>query len=147
MADANAIATAAAAAAAAQYQQQTWYGDTGWQQQQPWKGGGGGKGGKGWNSNWKWNSGKGGKGGGGGTPGQGGVTLPKTIAEKVESTFEWIEAQKKAGTAAPEAAEAPPFLFPRRSARGATATPRVTCLLYTSPSPRDGLLSRMPSSA
>ena len=23
----------------------------------------------------------------------------------------------------------------------------VTCLLYTSPSPRDGLLSRMPSSA
>ena len=24
---------------------------------------------------------------------------------------------------------------------------RVTCLLYTSPSPRDGLLSRMPSSA
>ena len=26
-------------------------------------------------------------------------------------------------------------------------TPRLTCLLYTSPSPRDGLLSRMPSSA
>mgnify|MGYP003373216982 CR=1 FL=1 len=25
--------------------------------------------------------------------------------------------------------------------------PAVTCLLYTSPSPRDGLLSRMPSSA
>ena len=25
--------------------------------------------------------------------------------------------------------------------------PNVTCLLYTSPSPRDGLLSRMPSSA
>ena len=25
--------------------------------------------------------------------------------------------------------------------------PSVTCLLYTSPSPRDGLLSRMPSSA
>ena len=24
---------------------------------------------------------------------------------------------------------------------------KVTCLLYTSPSPRDGLLSRMPSSA
>ena len=29
----------------------------------------------------------------------------------------------------------------------ATATGRNTCLLYTSPSPRDGLLSRMPSSA
>ena len=27
------------------------------------------------------------------------------------------------------------------------STPRSTCLLYTSPSPRDGLLSRMPSSA
>ena len=26
-------------------------------------------------------------------------------------------------------------------------TKRKTCLLYTSPSPRDGLLSRMPSSA
>ena len=26
-------------------------------------------------------------------------------------------------------------------------TPVCTCLLYTSPSPRDGLLSRMPSSA
>ena len=26
-------------------------------------------------------------------------------------------------------------------------TMRVACLLYTSPSPRDGLLSRMPSSA
>ena len=25
--------------------------------------------------------------------------------------------------------------------------PEITCLLYTSPSPRDGLLSRMPSSA
>ena len=27
------------------------------------------------------------------------------------------------------------------------ADPGSTCLLYTSPSPRDGLLSRMPSSA
>ena len=27
------------------------------------------------------------------------------------------------------------------------ACPNATCLLYTSPSPRDGLLSRMPSSA
>ena len=26
-------------------------------------------------------------------------------------------------------------------------TPVISCLLYTSPSPRDGLLSRMPSSA
>ena len=28
-----------------------------------------------------------------------------------------------------------------------TSAPIPTCLLYTSPSPRDGLLSRMPSSA
>ena len=33
---------------------------------------------------------------------------------------------------------------PEEKARGITIN---TCLLYTSPSPRDGLLSRMPSSA
>ena len=33
------------------------------------------------------------------------------------------------------------------SGNSASATQTVTCLLYTSPSPRDGLLSRMPSSA
>ena len=38
--------------------------------------------------------------------------------------------------------------FPqRRIAVDAGAIPYVICLLYTSPSPRDGLLSRMPSSA
>jgi len=31
--------------------------------------------------------------------------------------------------------------------RTATRVQRADCLLYTSPSPRDGLLSRMPSSA
>ena len=37
---------------------------------------------------------------------------------------------------------------PLRDAITATAVPRLwICLLYTSPSPRDGLLSRMPSSA
>ena len=35
-------------------------------------------------------------------------------------------------------------LFARRQTEGEKA---YTCLLYTSPSPRDGLLSRMPSSA
>ena len=33
------------------------------------------------------------------------------------------------------------------SMRAKDLAPTVTCLLYTSPSPRDGLLSRMPSSA
>ena len=32
-------------------------------------------------------------------------------------------------------------------ASGVCHTDAYTCLLYTSPSPRDGLLSRMPSSA
>ena len=32
-------------------------------------------------------------------------------------------------------------------AQGDIPTDKMTCLLYTSPSPRDGLLSRMPSSA
>ena len=34
------------------------------------------------------------------------------------------------------------FFYPKDGTPGCT-----TCLLYTSPSPRDGLLSRMPSSA
>ena len=45
-----------------------------------------------------------------------------------------------------------PRIFPETAVTGlpeATAVlpSNVTCLLYTSPSPRDGLLSRMPSSA
>ena len=36
--------------------------------------------------------------------------------------------------------------FMAQHGRGLICTP-ITCLLYTSPSPRDGLLSRMPSSA
>ena len=44
------------------------------------------------------------------------------------------------GTAVPSAALAVGWLLD-------PGTHRVTCLLYTSPSPRDGLLSRMPSSA
>ena len=34
-----------------------------------------------------------------------------------------------------------------RATRNMTMLAQYTCLLYTSPSPRDGLLSRMPSSA
>ena len=41
------------------------------------------------------------------------------------------------------------LLFASEAALGAPADAPfpITCLLYTSPSPRDGLLSRMPSSA
>ena len=38
------------------------------------------------------------------------------------------------------------IVAPKIRARSALTEPEV-CLLYTSPSPRDGLLSRMPSSA
>ena len=39
------------------------------------------------------------------------------------------------------------FYFLRNSTSGAYTVQFKYCLLYTSPSPRDGLLSRMPSSA
>ena len=38
-------------------------------------------------------------------------------------------------------------VFTKNSARSLRITKALSCLLYTSPSPRDGLLSRMPSSA
>ena len=38
-------------------------------------------------------------------------------------------------------------VWPSAYASGALVKCRKVCLLYTSPSPRDGLLSRMPSSA
>ena len=40
-----------------------------------------------------------------------------------------------------------PEYLRRPGAAAAAAEPNYDCLLYTSPSPRDGLLSRMPSSA
>ena len=39
------------------------------------------------------------------------------------------------------------FVYCRSGARSGQACQLMSCLLYTSPSPRDGLLSRMPSSA
>ena len=39
------------------------------------------------------------------------------------------------------------FLRRAQAALDGLAVSGITCLLYTSPSPRDGLLSRMPSSA
>ena len=39
-----------------------------------------------------------------------------------------------------------PFVVEEKE-KGISFTHPVVCLLYTSPSPRDGLLSRMPSSA
>ena len=39
------------------------------------------------------------------------------------------------------------YSFSDKKGRNIVLRPEGTCLLYTSPSPRDGLLSRMPSSA
>ena len=41
----------------------------------------------------------------------------------------------------------PSFCTKARNERSMRLTQKSHCLLYTSPSPRDGLLSRMPSSA
>ena len=47
-----------------------------------------------------------------------------------------------------DAFQVPKFILPSPLATIKTlASPNYACLLYTSPSPRDGLLSRMPSSA
>ena len=39
------------------------------------------------------------------------------------------------------------YYYMNRAKKRGTSKPGKGCLLYTSPSPRDGLLSRMPSSA
>ena len=51
------------------------------------------------------------------------------------------------GTHQPATAEDFAPLFPMALVEQEVSTERYICLLYTSPSPRDGLLSRMPSSA
>ena len=57
------------------------------------------------------------------------------IFEIIEENFNILAAENNGTTKASQV-----------RARKAPNTPN-TCLLYTSPSPRDGLLSRMPSSA
>ena len=56
--------------------------------------------------------------------------------------FELRQLERRAGRASAPASP----VAPASAARAAAAAARA-CLLYTSPSPRDGLLSRMPSSA
>ena len=58
-------------------------------------------------------------------------TIKQQAAGILQSTDWYIVRKADAGTAVPSA----------------ITTHRAACLLYTSPSPRDGLLSRMPSSA
>ena len=77
--------------------------------------------------------------------------LPIGIATRLKSTkFWWLKRVTTRVLSATEAASA------AAAAKAAAESPRLltktsittaACLLYTSPSPRDGLLSRMPSSA
>ena len=84
---------------------------------------------------------------------------PHTLLRAAAAQQRWLCAENKAaeGEAAEPAAEAAEPAAEGAAVEGAAAAAsdeaepadRVAelCLLYTSPSPRDGLLSRMPSSA
>ena len=75
----------------------------------------------------------------------------------LESEMDAAEARLTALEANPGGVSAPPkrlkvfcdanYAGENGNADGSMLKPYTTCLLYTSPSPRDGLLSRMPSSA
>ena len=68
------------------------------------------------------------------------------IFARLEASAPAAEAEPKAAAKAEPKAAAK--TEPKTAAKAEPkATAKVTCLLYTSPSPRDGLLSRMPSSA
>ena len=74
----------------------------------------------------------------------------KRGAHLLVSPLDWaiMETWQKAGVPLEAALKGIDRAFEsyQRSRRGA-GKPLKSCLLYTSPSPRDGLLSRMPSSA
>ena len=78
----------------------------------------------------KGTSGNGGRNGGGRNGGGSGQTLVVTAPASTATINDRLQA---IGTG--------------RAKASVTVNPYDTCLLYTSPSPRDGLLSRMPSSA
>ena len=73
-------------------------------------------------------------------------TIAQTTALSTNECIDKARAAEDAGASA--IMVMPPFLEPpseRGSKKGGMTM--IACLLYTSPSPRDGLLSRMPSSA
>ena len=79
----------------------------------------------------------------------GNVLTPGAEVSEQQAALDWLHARYFAGAtpeAEPEATSQPEA--DATSEPDATPPPVFTsCLLYTSPSPRDGLLSRMPSSA
>ena len=72
------------------------------------------------------------------------ASLRKTVTRLEGAHARWIEASRfmVLSTVGPEGTDGSP-----RGDVGPVARILDPCLLYTSPSPRDGLLSRMPSSA
>ena len=80
-----------------------------------------------------------------------GVTRPMLIDEFLPKVEEWIDRSngKARADVAHDKLVAVGFTGSERTTRRAVAAVKKNyrCLLYTSPSPRDGLLSRMPSSA
>ena len=87
------------------------------------------------------------------TTGRAMMQLPRPTSGSVE--FEGHELTSMGGDKMREARTRMQMIFqdpisslnPRRKVRDIVMEPLTICLLYTSPSPRDGLLSRMPSSA
>ena len=69
-------------------------------------------------------------------------TIKQQAAGILQDTDWYIVRKADAGTAVPSA-----ITTHRAAVRTKAASMETACLLYTSPSPRDGLLSRMPSSA
>ena len=67
------------------------------------------------------------------------ISVKPTLAleEELGLRFDWR----------PYTLDIPSYLGSARKEKGAVVESSGRCLLYTSPSPRDGLLSRMPSSA
>ena len=80
-----------------------------------------------------------------------GVALESVGDDTYRGAFETqaaeVECKLTLGTWATEALDGEGYLRTNRILKIASDTLIRDCLLYTSPSPRDGLLSRMPSSA
>ena len=75
---------------------------------------------------------------------------PAQLEEELEALIKrqaWLENQPKCDRPSCDGRPHAGAPYPHDPTYRQAADPLESCLLYTSPSPRDGLLSRMPSSA